>query len=117
VPDPAGYAAHDENVDFAQSFPTATTPAADVTFRRRGGVVVVGDNADLRGRVAFVQNAVGAIQGPFDSFLALRGVKTLALRMERQSPSALRIGSQSITRIERVHYPARHVAISSRPFG
>jgi len=68
VPDPAGYAAHDENVDFAQSFLTATTPAADVTFRRRGGVVVVGDNADLRGRVAFLQNAVGAIQGPFNSF-------------------------------------------------
>src|SRR4029077_7295112 len=56
-----------------------------------GGVVVVGGHAALRERMAFLQNAVGAIQGPFDSFLALRGVKTLALRMERQSASALRI--------------------------
>ena len=58
-----------------------------------GGVVVVGENAALRERMAFLQNAVGAIQGPFDSFLALRGVKTLALRMERQSASALRIAA------------------------
>jgi len=50
-----------------------------------GGVVVIGENAELRERIAFLQNAVGAIQGPFDSFLALRGIKTLALRMERQS--------------------------------
>jgi cystathionine beta-lyase/cystathionine gamma-synthase len=56
-----------------------------------GGIVVVGENVGLRERMAFLQNAVGAIQGPFDSFLALRGVKTLALRMERQSASALRI--------------------------
>jgi cystathionine beta-lyase/cystathionine gamma-synthase len=53
-----------------------------------GGIVVVGENVELRERMAFLQNAVGAIQGPFDSFLALRGVKTLALRMERQSASA-----------------------------
>ena len=59
-----------------------------------GGVVVVGENAALRERMAFLQNAVGAIQGPFDSFLALRGVKTLALRMERQSASALRIAER-----------------------
>src|SRR5205823_4604481 len=48
-----------------------------------GGVAVVGENAELRERLAFLQNAVGAIQGPFDSFLALRGLKTLALRMDR----------------------------------
>ena len=59
-----------------------------------GGIVVVGENAALRERMAFLQNAVGAIQGPFDSFLALRGVKTLALRMERQSASALRIAER-----------------------
>ncbi|MGB6536730.1 MAG: PLP-dependent aspartate aminotransferase family protein [Xanthobacteraceae bacterium] len=72
-----------------------------------GGVVVVGENAALRERLAFLQNAVGAIQGPFDSFLALRGVKTLALRLERQSASALSI-AQSLERhprIARVHYP------------
>ena len=48
-----------------------------------GGVAVVGDNAELADRLKFLQNAVGAISGPFDSFLALRGLKTLALRMER----------------------------------
>jgi cystathionine gamma-lyase len=72
-----------------------------------GGIVVVGENVELRERMAFLQNAVGAIQGPFDSFLALRGVKTLALRMERQSASALRIAHwlAEHPRIRRVHYP------------
>jgi cystathionine gamma-lyase len=69
--------------------------------------VVVGDNDELRDRMAFLQNAVGAIQGPFDSFLALRGVKTLALRVERQSASAQRIAHwlAEDSRIERVYYP------------
>jgi len=72
-----------------------------------GGMVIVGDNAELRERMAFLQNAVGAIQGPFDSFLALRGIKTLDLRMERQSASALRIARwlAQHPRIERVFYP------------
>ena len=72
-----------------------------------GGIVVVGDNDELRDRMAFLQNAVGAIQGPFDSFLALRGVKTLALRMELQSASAQRIAHwlAKHPRIARVHYP------------
>src|SRR5271156_5735752 len=72
-----------------------------------GGIVIVGENAELRERMAFLQNAVGAIQGPFDSFLALRGVKTLALRMERQSASALRIAHwlAQHPRIHRVYYP------------
>jgi cystathionine gamma-lyase len=72
-----------------------------------GGMIVVGDNDELRERLAFLQNAVGAIQGPFDSFLALRGVKTLALRVERQSASALRIAQWLARdpRIERVYYP------------
>ena len=72
-----------------------------------GGIVVVGDNAGLRERMAFLQNAVGAIQGPFDSFLALRGIKTLDLRMERQSASAHRIARwlAQHPRIERVFYP------------
>src|SRR6476619_700563 len=42
-----------------------------------GGIVVVGDDAELAGQLAFLQNSVGAVQGPFDSFLALRGLKTL----------------------------------------
>jgi len=72
-----------------------------------GGILVVGENAELRERMAFLQNAVGAVQGPFDSFLALRGVKTLALRMDQQSGSALRIALwlAEHPRIHRVHYP------------
>jgi cystathionine gamma-lyase len=72
-----------------------------------GGIIVVGNDDELRDRVTFLQNAVGAIQGPFDSFLALRGVKTLALRAERQSASALRIAHwlAKDARIERVYYP------------
>src|SRR5690606_30204406 len=53
-----------------------------------GGMVVVGDDADLAERVAFLQNAVGAVQGPFDSFLALRGAKTLHLRMRAHCENA-----------------------------
>jgi cystathionine beta-lyase/cystathionine gamma-synthase len=72
-----------------------------------GGIVVVGENAELRERLAFLQNAVGGIQGPFDSFLALRGVKTLALRLERQCASALQIAQwlERHPKIARVHYP------------
>jgi cystathionine gamma-lyase len=53
-----------------------------------GGVAVVGDDRDLADRLKFVQNAVGGIAGPFDSYLALRGIKTLALRMERHCANA-----------------------------
>ena len=72
-----------------------------------GGVAVVGENAALRERLTFLQNAVGAIQGPFDSFLALRGLKTLALRMERHCTSGLRIAQwlEAHPKVKRVFYP------------
>jgi cystathionine gamma-lyase len=72
-----------------------------------GGCAVVGDNKDLADRLAFLHNAVGAIQGPFDSFLALRGLKTLALRMERHCGNALKIARWLEARkdVERVFYP------------
>jgi cystathionine gamma-lyase len=72
-----------------------------------GGVVVVGDDAALGERLAFLQNAVGAVAGPFDSFLALRGLKTLALRMERHCANALAIAEHLARhpRVARVHYP------------
>ena len=72
-----------------------------------GGCAVVGDNKDLADRLAFLHNAVGAIQGPFDSFLALRGLKTLALRMERHCSNALKIARWLEARkdVERVFYP------------
>ena len=56
-----------------------------------GGVAIVGENKELADQMQFLQNAVGAIAGPFDSFLALRGLKTLALRMERHSQNAFEI--------------------------
>lgn len=54
-----------------------------------GGVVVCGDDPGLREQLQFLQNAVGAVQGPFDSFLALRGLKTLALRMRAHCENAV----------------------------
>jgi len=56
-----------------------------------GGAVVVGPNKEIEDRLRFLQNAIGSISGPFDSFLALRGLKTLALRMERHSANGLAI--------------------------
>jgi cystathionine gamma-lyase len=72
-----------------------------------GGCAIVGDNAELRDQLRFLQNAVGAIQGPFDSFLALRGLKTLALRMERHCASALKIAGwlERHPKVRRVLYP------------
>jgi cystathionine gamma-lyase len=71
------------------------------------GVAVVGDNAEIAEKLKFLQNAVGAVLGPFDSFLALRGVKTLALRMQRACDSAQAIAQWLSTRkdVERVIYP------------
>ena len=75
-----------------------------------GGVAVVGReerHAPLRERLGFLQNSVGAIAGPFDSFLTLRGVKTLALRMERHCSSALALAQwlEEQPQVARVHYP------------
>jgi cystathionine gamma-lyase len=72
-----------------------------------GGVAVVGGNTELGERLKFLQNAVGAIQGPFDSFLALRGLKTLSLRMERHCASALKIATwlERHPKVRRVYYP------------
>ncbi len=71
------------------------------------GLLVVGGNAELAERLTFLQNAVGAVLGPFDSFLALRGVKTLALRMQRHCENALELAGwlQAHPQVARVHYP------------
>jgi cystathionine beta-lyase/cystathionine gamma-synthase len=55
-----------------------------------GGAVIVKDK-DLAGRLYFLQNAVGAVLGPMDAFLVLRGIKTLPLRMERHAENAMAI--------------------------
>jgi cystathionine gamma-lyase len=72
-----------------------------------GGAAIVRADADLEERIAYLQNAAGGVSGPFDSFLTLRGIKTLALRMERHCANALQIAAflESHPRIERVYYP------------
>jgi cystathionine gamma-lyase len=72
-----------------------------------GGVAIVGGNTALRERLGYLQNALGAISGPFDSFLILRGIKTLALRMERHCANALAIAQflEKHPKVERVFYP------------
>jgi cystathionine gamma-lyase len=72
-----------------------------------GGVAVVGDNKELGDRMWFLQNSVGAIQGVFDSFLVLRSLKTLALRMERHCANALELARwlEEQPRVEKVMYP------------
>ena len=72
-----------------------------------GGIAVVGQNTELAERLGFLQNAVGAISGPFDAFLTLRGVKTLALRMERHCSNAQDLAQwlEQQPQVKRVYYP------------
>jgi cystathionine gamma-lyase len=75
-----------------------------------GGVVIVGDRPELTpviDRLGFLQNAVGAVAGPFDSFLAMRGLKTLALRMERHCANALSLAAwlEQHPKVRMVRYP------------
>jgi len=75
-----------------------------------GGVAIVGSEARLapvRERLAFLQYAVGAIASPFDSFLALRGLKTLAIRIERHNANALDLAQwlERQPKVARVFYP------------
>src|SRR5690606_33782138 len=78
-----------------------------------GGMLVVGDNEELAEQIGFLQNAVGAVQGPFDSFLALRGLKTLHLRMKAHCENAQAIAEllQGHVAVEEVIYPG----LSSHP--
>jgi cystathionine gamma-lyase len=71
-----------------------------------GGIAVT-RHEHIAKRLAHLQNSIGAVAGPFDSFLALRGVKTLDVRMERHCTSAMRIASwlEQHDRVERVLYP------------
>jgi cystathionine gamma-lyase len=72
-----------------------------------GGAAIVRDDKALEERIAYLQNAVGGVPGPFDSFLTLRGIKTLALRMERHCANALAIAQflEAHPKVERVFYP------------
>ena len=73
-----------------------------------GGIAVVGDNEELREKLTFLQNAVGAIQGPFDSFLALRGLKTLVAA----HGAALRLGAARSPQWLERHPKVRRVYLS-----
>jgi cystathionine gamma-lyase len=72
-----------------------------------GGAVVLQNNNLLKEQMAFLQNAVGAVPSPFDAFLTLRGIKTLAVRMQRHCENAVQISSflEKHPKVERVLYP------------
>ena len=72
-----------------------------------GGAAVVRADESLRERLGYLQNAIGGVSGPFDSFLTLRGIKTLALRMERHCANAQAIAEflEGHARVEKVYYP------------
>jgi cystathionine gamma-lyase len=88
-----------------------------------GGVAVVGENKELGDQMQFLQNSVGAIAGPFDSFLAMRGLKTLALRMERHCENAFELARwlEKEPKVRKVHYPGLtnhpHHALAKRQMG
>ncbi|OGV30523.1 MAG: cystathionine beta-lyase, partial [Legionellales bacterium RIFCSPHIGHO2_12_FULL_35_11] len=71
------------------------------------GIAVIGDNSELAEKISFLQNSCGAIAGPFDSFLVLRGLKTLSLRMQRHSENALELAHflNHHPKISKVYYP------------
>jgi cystathionine beta-lyase/cystathionine gamma-synthase len=71
-----------------------------------GGAIILNDPA-LAERLKFIQNAAGAILGPFDSWLVLRGVKTLAVRMLRHSENGLAVATHldAHPKVQKVHYP------------
>ena len=71
-----------------------------------GGIVVAGDK-DMAEQMAFLQNSVGAVAGPFDSFLAMRGLKTLHLRMRAHCESAMELATwlEKHPAVDRVIYP------------
>ena len=71
-----------------------------------GGALVT-NRADLAEKLRFLQNAIGGVMGPFDAYLALRGVKTLAVRMQRHCESAMHIAQwlEKHPKVERVVYP------------
>lgn len=72
-----------------------------------GGLVVAREKGDLADRLGFVQNAAGAIPSPFDCYLVFRGMKTLAIRLQRQCENAEKIVEflTSQEKISKIYYP------------
>ena len=94
-----------------------------------GGALITGDNA-LAEKLLFMQNAIGSVMGPFDAYLTLRGVKTLAVRMRQHCSSAARIAAwlERHPKVARVTYPglashpqhalaARQMRLDGQPAG
>jgi cystathionine gamma-lyase len=94
-----------------------------------GGALITGDKA-LAEKLRFMQNAIGSVMGPFDAYLTLRGVKTLAVRMRQHCTSAARIAAwlEKHPKVERVTYPglashpqhalaARQMRLDGQPAG
>lgn len=71
-----------------------------------GGAIML-SNEELYGKIKFNQNAIGAVPSPFDCFLVLRGIKTLAIRMEKHNCNAQEIAEflESQPKVKKVHYP------------
>jgi cystathionine beta-lyase/cystathionine gamma-synthase len=71
-----------------------------------GGLVITGKD-DLAERLGFLQNAIGSVPGPFDCWLAMRGVKTLALRMDRHQTNAMAVARHlsGHAKVRKVLYP------------
>ena len=78
-----------------------------------GGAVILNDEAWYL-QIKFLQNAIGAVPGPFDAWLTLRGIKTLALRMKKHEENAFRIAEflQSHPRVDKVFYPGLESDVS-----
>jgi cystathionine gamma-lyase len=72
-----------------------------------GGVAVIQKNEGLQQQLSFLQNAVGGVPSPFDCFLTLRGIKTLAVRMERHCGNAMHIAAwlEKHPKVQKVIYP------------
>jgi cystathionine gamma-lyase len=72
-----------------------------------GGAAVIGNDQALHEKLSFLQNAVGGVPSPFDAFLTLRGIKTLAVRMERHCGNAMHVAAflEKHPKVERVFYP------------
>jgi cystathionine gamma-lyase len=72
-----------------------------------GGAAIIKRDSTLKEKLSFLQNALGSVPSPFDAFLTLRGIKTLALRMERHCYNAMQIAGwlEKHPKIEKVFYP------------
>jgi cystathionine gamma-lyase len=88
-----------------------------------GGSIMISDN-ELYGKIKYKQNAIGAVPSPFDCFLTMRGIKTLALRMEKHNQNALQIAEylNGHPKIDKVIYPGlkshpQHILASQQATG